>query len=164
VSTCEVINMFVDHVLNTCVVCYASPAVEAVPARTISVPRAGWDASAYSQTRLDGDLKLTFNVPSSVGVITGLATERRSNDPRDVPWAFYVWKSGGAEKWAVSEAGVLKTTPVVRVPETDVFRIERCNGTVTYLHNNLIVYVSEANSLGSLVAVTCLYASGDGVG
>lgn len=155
--TTEIING------ESCVVCPEIPAVPATPAQTIYSPRIGWDASAYSVRRLSGDVYTQFQLPPCVGTVVGLGQERVNSDPRNVPHGFYAYQNSGREVWVVAEHGVEKTAPVVRVQDTDLFRIERRGSVIRYFHNNRQVYVSELPSEGTLVVVACLFASGDGV-
>lgn len=148
---------------QSCIVCPEVPFVAAVPARTLVDNNYGWNASAISYQRHAGDCYTEFSMPDGIGTVVGLAPERRSSDPRDVPHAIYAYESAGRDWWVVSEAGVPKTTPVARVPATDTFRIERRNGAVRYFHNNRQVYVSATPQFASLVVVACMYAAGDGV-
>ena len=149
---------------ENCVTCPAITAVAAVPTQVVYSPRIGWDASAYSAVRRSGPVYTEFQLSACVGTVVGLANARASNDPRSVPHGFYCYQNSGREFWSVAENGVEKTTPVVRVPGTDLFRIERRGELVTYFHNNTRVYVSTLPSIGQVVVVACLYASGDGVG
>lgn len=146
--------------------CYACPAVAAQPAvepQTVVDPQYGWNSSAYSRTAHAGDCYVEYTAPFATGVVCGLAPERRSNHPRDIPHGFYCYKDGGRNMWAVIEAGVTKTTPAVRAAEIDVFRIERRRGGVRYFLNGAQVYASETPATTSLVVVACMYAAGDGV-
>lgn len=152
----------VDYPDQTCVVCPEVPAIAAVAERTITDPLYGWNASAYSATRREGDCYVQFGLPSAIGTVVGLANARLSHDPRDVPHAFYAYRADGREYWVVSEGGVAVTAPVVRAIDTDVFRIERRDATIRYFHNGRQVHEAPA-LLGGLVVVACLYAAGDGV-
>ena len=148
---------------QNCVQCDEVPYVAPVAAQTIVERIYGWNASAYSEQQVTGDCQTTFQVASSIGVVCGLAPERLSSDPRDVPHGFYCYEDSGRKLWAVSEAGVSKTTPVPWAPATDEFRIERRVGNVSYFVNNRRVYASTAPTRAPLRVVACMYASDDGV-
>lgn len=146
-----------------CVSCPEVPYVAPVAAQTIVERIYGWNASAYSAQQLAGDCQTTFQVASSIGVVCGLAPERLSSDPRDVPHGFYCYEDSGRKLWAVSEAGATKTAPATWVPTTDEFRIERRNGSVSYFVNGRRVYASTVQAREPLRVVACMYASDDGV-
>lgn len=146
----------------SCIVCPAVPTIPAVPEQRIYSPRAGWDASAHSIKRLDGRVYTQF-IAVGIGTVVGFANEHRSSDPRGVQHGFYSYREAGANRWAVIESGVVKTTPVIHSFLGTTFRIERSRGKVTYLVNNRVVYVSTILSTGSLIVVACLFASGDTV-
>ena len=148
---------------QSCVVCAEQPYIAPVPAQTIIDPNIGWNSSAYSAAKISGDCYTQFMLPDCIGTVVGLAPERASNDPRDIPHGFYIYEAGGRRLWSVSEGGVEKTAPVVRVAGTDVFRIERRERTVSYFHNGKRIYVSDAPSIEPLVVVACMYSAGDGV-
>lgn len=148
-------------------VCYdipAVPAVPAVPSQTIVDEMFGWNASAHSAIQRTGDCYTQFTVPDGVvGVVCGLAPEHLSSDPRDVPHAFYVYQEAGRSFWRVMESGVSVTDPLETLPDSDLFRIERRGGTVSYFFNGKRLHVSAVSSLSPLRVVACLYAAGDGV-
>lgn len=160
---CTVTPQYTNGTLTGyCVDCPEVPAIAAVPTQTLTDPNLGWNASAYSAVAHDGDCYTQFTIPSAMGVVVGLAPRRLSDHPRDVEHAFYVYADGGREYWQVLEAGVAKTTPVVRAL-SDVFRIERRAGAVVYFVNGKQKYASTAASLGPQVVVACLYSANDGV-
>lgn len=147
--------------------CYDVPAVSAIA----SIPpvvhydnQYGWNSSAISVAHRTGDVYTQFTLPADVtGVVCGLATERKSNDPRDIPHAFYVYQQAGRQYWRVTENGVGVTDPVEAAPDTDLFRIERRADTVSYFFNRKRIYVSTKPSVLPLRVVACMYAAGDGV-
>lgn len=148
---------------ETCVVCPGRPAVEAQPGRTIVDNMYGWNASARSLLRRNGDLYTQFTIPDeSVGVACGLAREHANNSPATIDFGFYCYKQSGLKYWLVQERGVAKTSPVAHV-SADVFRIDRYRGTVRYYVNNELVHASAVSSIGELMIVSCLYAAGDRV-
>jgi hypothetical protein len=135
-----------------------------VPTQTIVDPQLGWNASAHSAQLLTGDVYTQFTIPANVvGVVCGLAPRHIDSRPVNVPFAIYAYSSAGRSYWRVFEAGVAKTAPVVRVPETDVFRIERRGQGVRYFFNGRQYYVSAATYSGALRVVACMYAAQDGV-
>ena len=147
-------------------ICYDYPAVEEIAAtseQTITDNQYGWNSSAHSVVSHAGDLYTQFDVPACIGVVCGLAPAHKGSDPRDVDHAFYCYKSAGKEVWVVQERGVAKTAPVVRDPDTDVFRIERRGSTVRYFFNGKTKYVSTLPRSGCQVVVACMYAAQDGV-
>jgi hypothetical protein len=147
-----------------CVVCPEIPAAPAVPTQTIVDPQLGWNASAHSTQSLTGDVYTQFTIPANVvGVVCGLAPRHIDSRPVNMPFAIYAYSSAGRSYWRVFEAGVAKTAPVVRVPETDVFRIERRGQGVRYFFNGRQYYVSAATYSGALRVVACMYAAQDGV-
>jgi hypothetical protein len=149
---------------QTCVQCPEVLAVTGVPEVIIVDNNFGWNSSAYSGAQIAGDCYTQFTVPAAVaGVFCGLADARVDNSPSHIPFAFYIYQHAGAQLWAIWENGVQKTSPVVRVPETDTFRIERRAGKVTYFFNGHVYYTSVDTTLADLVVVACMYAAGDGV-
>lgn len=148
---------------QSCVVCPEQPYIAPTPEQRIIDPRYGWNASAYSVERREGDCYTQFSMPPCMAAAVGFAASRLSSDPRDIPHAFYIYRNAGAEYWVVLEAGVPITAPVLRVPETDEFRIERRGSTVTYFHNGKTKHVSAVPTAVPLVVVGCMYAAEDGV-
>lgn len=149
---------------QNCIQCPEVLAVTAVPGRTITDRNLGWNASAYSVSDIAGDVYTEFSVPANVtGVFCGFADRRVDDNPANIPFAFYVYQSGGQQLWSIYELGVQQTSPVVRVPATDLFRIERRSGAITYFFNNRRYYASAGTILSDLVVLTCMYAAGDGV-
>ena len=147
-----------------CVVCPEIPAAPAVPEQTIIDPRLGWNASAHSVEALSGDCYTQFTIPAGVvGVVCGFAPTHVDSRPVNVPFGLYAYSSAGRSYWRVFERGVAKTAPVVRAPETDLFRIERRGQKVRYFFNNHQYYVSADNYAGALRVVACMYRAGDGV-
>ena len=147
---------------QNCVHCPAVEAVEGVPGY-IDVERLfGWNASAYSTAAYDGNCYTQFDIPSALGAVVGLAPERLSNDPRDVPFGFYIYRSAGKEWYVVTEFGQPKTAPVAHLA-ADVFRIERFNSVVAYFVNGVHIRSATLRSYGALHVVSCLYASDDTV-
>jgi hypothetical protein len=154
----------VERATEVCVICPEVPYIAPVAAVTLTDPNYGWNASAYSAQRRVGDIYTEFTLPDVLGTVVGLAPERRSHAPRDVPHGLYAYRQGGARWWVVVEAGVPVTTPVLRnAALDDVFRIERRAGVVRYFHDGRQVHASSVPSIGSAVVVACLYAADDGV-
>ena len=149
---------------NTCVQCDAVTGVVGVPEQTIIEPIYGWNASARSSVSQAGDCYVEFDSPYSAGVVVGFAPVRIDSNPANVPFGFYLYEAVGAFWYAVAEAGVLKTTPVKRSNDTDMFRIERVNGAVFYYAAGRLIYKSLSQTKEALYVVACLYASNDGVG
>lgn len=158
-------NSCTTQIINgqSCVVCTGQPYVAPVAPAIMVDPRLGWNASAHSATRHEGDCVTQFQMPPCIGAVVGLAPSRVSSDPADVPHGLYFYRQGGANYWLVQEAGVAKTAPAAHAVDSDVFRIERRRGAVTYFCNRRIVYRSTRPAAGSLVVVACLYAAEDGV-
>lgn len=152
-----------SSIQSLCIDCPEVPYIAGTPTQVLTDNLYGWNSSAYSAQQLDGDLYVQFNAPSCLGLALGFASERKSDNPRDLSHMFYINKSAGRETWVVAEGASTKTAPADRDPSTDTFRIERRNGVVRYLFNNRPVYVSAAPSYGPLVVVACMYAAGDGV-
>jgi hypothetical protein len=145
-----------------CVQCDAITAVVGVPEQTIYTTLYGWTASAISQKRLAGDVYTEFTIPQSVGVVVGLETGRLNESPAAITHGFYCYEDTGNYYWAITESGVLKTTPAVR-NTTDLMRIERRRGIVRYFLNGHQVYESLVPMAVDVIVVCCMYASGDGV-
>jgi hypothetical protein len=149
--------------VSQCIDCPEIPAVVAVPERTITDPRYGWNASARSRVQLAGDCYTQFEVPAhAMGVVCGFAGEHRGPDPRDVSHGFYVYQDAGRELWRVVEAGLPVTAPIARTPG-ELFRLERRPSGVSYFVNNRRVYASAAPAAPALLVVACLFAASDGV-
>lgn len=147
-----------------CQDCPEIPAIAAVPAVVTTDPHLGWNSSAHSVARFEGDCVTEFGLPAGVvGVVCGLASAHRSSLPRDVDFAVYAYEAAGAQWWQLLERGVAKTSPVLRDPAHDLFRIERRGATVRYFFANRQLYVSATPSSGPLQVVACLYSANDGV-
>lgn len=152
-----------SDVASICYTCPFDPAQPAVPQQVSYDYQLGWNSSAYSVQARSDDCFTEFSVPSSVGVVCGFAPHRASNHPNDIPHGFYCYKNAGREYWVVVERGVSMTSPVVRDPGTDVFRIERRRGEVRFFHNGKTQYVSTVPAVGTLRVVACMYSALDGV-
>lgn len=156
-------NTSAGVVTGYCLDCPEIPAIAATPEIVTTDRRYGWNASAHSQRADAGDCYTQFSAPANVrGVVCGLANLHRSSLPRDVPFAFYIYQSAGAQWWRVLESGVAKTAPVRRA-RTDSFRIERKGREVRYYVNNTLRYTSQAAGTGTLQVVACLYSADDGI-
>lgn len=146
-----------------CLVCPAIAPVTAVPESTLTERLLGWNGSARSVTSIAGDCYTEFTLPAgTIGAVVGLATTAATH-PRDIGHAFYIYQDSGAEFWNVVEDGVPVRTRVVRAPTTDLFRIERRAGAVSFFLSGTLVYRSTTPSWGEAFVAACLYASGDGV-
>ena len=158
-------NCYVVDVDGTqCIQCDAVVGVTGIPEQVISEPIYGWNASARSSISRAGDCYTEFDSPYSAGVVLGLTPVRVDSNPANVQFGVYFYESAGAFWYAVTESGVLKTTPVKRSNETDLFRIERLNGAVSYYAAGKRIYTSLSQTKDALYVVACLYASNDGVG
>lgn len=147
-----------------CIVCPELPAITAVVGSTTVDRRLGWNAEARSVASHAGDCFTQFTIPANVvGVICGFGEDTPEADPRDILHGFYIYQEAGKQLWRVVESADPKTAPVVRVPATDLFRIEKRAGVVRYFFNNRVLYTSLVRSDNEVVVVASLYAAGDGV-
>lgn len=158
------ITGYVNTPVSICYDCPALPEIQAVPERTLVDPRLGWNSGATSVDVFAGDCVTEFAIPEhAAGVVCGLASTFKSTNPKDVDHGFFVFQEAGRELWCIVERGVKVSAPVVRVPDTDLFRIERRGTTVRYFFNSRQVQVSALPAPGERRVVACLYSANDGV-
>jgi hypothetical protein len=120
----------------------------------------GWNAGGQSKNAFAGDCVAAFAVPATAsGVVVGLAGLTVNDfDYRALPHALYFTKG----HVSVVEAGVSKTAPVT-FTDSDAFSLQRVAGSVRYLMNSTVLYVSATPSQGTVVLRASLYAAGDQV-
>lgn len=154
-----------------CTLVPASPAVPSVPGYVITTPQFGWDSGARSETRLEGDVELSFTMELVVGVVVGLCAVDdavASGDHERISHGFYMFTDGGRTyQFQVMEHGVRIGTQGAYVPDPggDKFIIRRIGDQVIYtLERGSEVYfryASRAPLEGEVEVVSALYASGD---
>lgn len=148
--------------------CYRYPAIPASPA-TPSVwtddTSTGWDAGAHSVDQLDGNLRLSFAVNESIGVVCGFtwASTAPSADPARVTHGFYVTRVQGVMSLLVYESGAAVFGPRT-VGVGDVLDVIRLAGTVLYRHQGVVIYTSRVASTGTLKVAASLYGPEDMIG
>lgn len=114
------------------------------------------DAGATSAQTMTGNGYVELTPVAGRRMIAGLGTTpTASTNPALIDYAFGFWPDGG---WDVRERGVYKKDG--RWVEGDVFRVERTSGTVKYLKNGAVVYVSATASAGPVVVDTTIYSQG----
>lgn len=150
--------------VSVCLDCPARPYIAPVAPKTLVDPRLGWNTVAGSRDRFAGDCVVEFGVPAHVaGVVCGLAPALAGTDPKQVTHGVFVYQEGGRELWCWVEHGVKVSDPVLRVPATDTFRIERRGTTVRYYFNRRQSRVSPLPAPGLRRVVACMYRADDGV-
>ena len=117
----------------------------------------GWNGGAISIAVKDGNLELSFSVPTSAaGVVCGLGCQSLGVGFEEIDYALY--SSHGSVQ--VIERGVVLTS-VAAHSSSDVLSITRRRGQVRYHINGTVLYASTAPSAGPLFADASLYAAGD---
>lgn len=146
-----------------CVYVPYSPAVEAAPARTVTIPRLGWDAGAQSTMAEAGNCELEFSIDPPMGVYIGLTAS--GGDVTDVSrfrYAVYLYQANYAPQYVlIVDGGAV--TAAEPFDSTTVFKIQRIGTTVTFLVDDTPVHVEEDADTDTLSAGTSVYASGDAV-
>lgn len=148
--------------------CYRYPAVSpspAVPSRWVDETPAGWDAGAHSADQLNGDLRLTFDVNGSIGVVCGFtpASTAPSVEPDRVTHGFYVTRVQGILSLLVYESGAAVFGPRLVQPG-DLLDVIRRGSTIFYRHQGVVVYTSRVASSGTIKVAASLYGPEDTVG
>lgn len=118
----------------------------------------GWNAGANSNASFAGDGEVTFNVPSAIGVVSGLSSSPAGNSYHSIGHALR-FSSGVAE---VVESGVVRGS-IGPYASGDMFAIRRTGATVEYLKNDVLQYTSQTYSAGVVFLDAALYAGGDTV-
>lgn len=149
---------------NGCLVCPERPAQPYVPTTVEQENLLGWNAGANSIDTVDGSLHAVFGMPLRVvGVVIGLKGARtRQTVPSLIEHGFYFQQAGTLDVFQVIEMGTTRTVPMDRA-DGDIFEIRRMSGSVRYLYNNDVLYVSTLASFGSKIVNACLYSSYDTV-
>lgn len=120
-------------------------------------PVSAWDAGANSVQSEDGDCECVFTMQQVSGVYVGFTVFPESVPARErLTHAF----SFSGRKFQIMEAGTGRTSPAA-FSDGDEFRIRRVGLTVTYLHNDSVIYTSKVPAYGVLQVGCALYASGD---
>lgn len=133
------------------------PAVTHVPARVDVTPIHAWDAGANSVTSQSGDCECAFTMQLVAGAVVGF-----TSIPETVPAVARMSHalSFSGRKFQVMEAGAGRTNAHT-FADGDSFQIRRHGGTVSYLHNGVVVYTSKVPSSGEIWVGCSLYSSGD---
>lgn len=118
----------------------------------------GWNAGARTIERVDGDFYFSFGVNPANRLGVGVGRDRRSNDYRHIPYAFYF----NGDDLRVVELGVVKYGPV-KFSRHDLFSIVRIGDEVVYKQNHNVVYRSQKPSSGSMIGIAAIYMGGDRV-
>lgn len=134
-----------------------------MPDRYEDIGNNSWSAGANSVLALSVDCEVAFDMPRVVGVIVGFTNTRQ--DPTNPDRVLYGMQFGiGANGDSVAyiiESGQRRTQDAAYVP-TDAFKIRRVGQTVSYLKNDVIIYVSSRPCEDAEIIVgSSLFASGD---
>lgn len=148
---------------KACVTCDEQPYVAAIPARTVTDNRAGWNAGAQSVKILAGDCYVQFAAPDAIGIVCGLAVSRPDDNPANVKHGFYIRQENGVKLAGAWEGAPIAGTNYVRSPDTDVFRIERRGDKIHYFISGKHIHTSTAVTRSSVFVVACLYSATDGI-
>ena len=148
-----------------CIIYGAVEGQDYEPAKVENEPRLGWNSGARSIVTRYGNCYVEFDMPAVTGVVCGLANAFTSTDPSNVAAGFFIESAGGVSRYTAVEYGVPipGVGPSVHSP-TALFRIERVNGTVTYIVDGTPVHVSLTKLYGPLIVVGLMYAAPDGIG
>lgn len=115
-----------------------------------------WDAGAISIATLSANGGYTFQVGQSTGVTCGFNNNNTSNHYLDINHGFYIQD----RKYRVIEQGAFKTA-LVTFSGSDVFKISRSGGIVSYYVNDVLIYTSLTPSVEVVFLDCSLYAYGD---
>lgn len=119
----------------------------------------GWNAAARSLFSIGGNGYATFSISTSnAGSVVGLNELNDSAGAGYFEISYGIFCSGGY--YNVIEQGAAKTAKAAYLA-SDVFKIDRTAGVVTYYLNNTLVYTSSRNSADELLLDCSLYAAGD---
>ena len=114
----------------------------------------GWDAGTASLQRFEGDGAVEFKIPTIAGSaqMVGFSSNNTNAGYSSIDFALY---TDGAGNIRVFEKGVEKGIFGIYA-DGDILRLERVGITVTYKHNDVIIYTSTAISIGALIVDTSL--------
>lgn len=136
-----------------------TPGVAPVPSQFISDYNLGWTGGARSIASFNGNGYAAFRVPKTVtGAFVGLNDVDESAGYAEIDHTIYC--SHGVAR--VYEGGVEKHYAGAYA-DTDVFKIRRRGGVVTYLKNDAVFYTSATPSSGTVFMDVSLYTGGDSV-
>lgn len=145
--------------------CYFCPAI---PAQQPVAPvigeglNLGWNASAFSITRIAGDCFTEFNITLGAGLAIGLSNSRTSTDPSTLQHGLLFQNVNGFQLVQVIERGMPFGLP--QPADTAArYRIERDRARVRFFMGQNLIADRLAVTAESLVVVACLYAVGDEV-
>jgi hypothetical protein len=141
------------------------PGVPAVPSRYDAVGDRTWNAGANSIDELSGDVEVQMDMPRVIGVCVGfVATRALPTDPNRVLYGLrFGLSETGASVMHVSEQGQRRTADAAYAP-SDVFRIRRVGGSVSYLRNGEVIYASLRPSAEPVLMVgAALFGFGDAI-
>lgn len=143
-------------------------AIPGTPDQTLTDLRIGWNAGANSITRLDGNVRTVFTMNTqTTGAVIGLTSEPRpaSGARENIQYAFYFYMTTGGARFGIRDRGrELHIGAGTYTHEVTVFEIRRYQGTVFYVIDDEVVYVSPTPSTGSLCVGSCFYTAGDYIG
>jgi len=108
---------------------------------------AGWNADAVSSDFILEDGKLSFRVPNGSSLAVGLAESNSSRSQSDLRYGIWVRNTGLCE--AIRPESTTNRQLGEYTADT-VFSIQRINGKVQYLKNNVVLYTSTRTSTGPL--------------
>lgn len=144
------------------------PRIPGIPDRTVDTPVLGWQAGADSVIERANDARLSFTFKLVSGIVAGFATVRdqllAGFDP--ITHAFYLDTSPttGKARVRIMEGGRIVHTHVGDVVGDEVCAIERVGGKVAYRFDGAEIYRSRTLSVGTIIARSFLYRSGDSIG
>ena len=163
-SACTLQNIVVSGVVQSCVVCQAQPAVQAVPTQFVVENAYNWNAGAQSKITRYGNCKLSFGMYKSIGVIVGISPvlARVALIP-EITHAFYFCTVSGQHKWGIIESGNLVSPLYDQLSEDPIYAIERVGADVRYYVDGVFTYASTVQTRVPLKAHAWLYAPTDKV-
>ncbi len=145
-----------------CYFCPAVPAQATIPPVIGEGLNLGWNASAFSITRLSGDCYTAFNISLGAGIAIGLSNQRTATDPSTLEHGLLFQNINGFQLLQVIERGVPIGLPQPADPAAR-YRIERDRARVRFFMGSELIADRLAVTAASLVVVACLYAVGDEV-
>lgn len=149
----------------TCVDCDAVPFIPYIPPHFVFDPVLGWDAGANSILRRGGNVYVSFKATCFGAIAMGFSPLPRAlvTSPINLTHAWMITRVAGTPVASVIEGGVPVGDFAEAVTSASVLRIERWQGAVRYLIDDVEIYRSTVRSEGTLLVGCALYCSGDAV-
>lgn len=142
-----------------------APATPGVPAVYHTDDHAGWNAGSDSVLELNGDLHVVFSIDVQAAAALGFTRAREDVTTfANLTHAFYFdTGADGSSRYGVVELGHRRLAQTEHAGVATAFEIKRVNGLVSYLVDDVVVFVSSTPSYGLVYCGTALYRAGDSI-